>query len=281
MVYYTGMNTINTNVSSVSNRIANSGILGIITIIAIIIFFLGIGTGVLSIADSMKSSMPATKTISVTGKGERLVVPNIASLTYEVSKESDTVAKAQTYVTEKSNDILAYLKSVGIEDRDIKTVNYSIYPRYDYDNTPCYSSVCPSSGKRVFAGYTVTNSVEVKIRDIAKAGDVLSELGKRSVTNLNGLNFIVENEDAVRAEARRLAIADAKEKAQVLAKDLGVRIVRISSFSESGYGYYPPVMYSKAADAYGMGGAVAAPSPEIATGENKITTQVNITYEIR
>jgi len=89
----------------------------------------------------------------------------------------------------------------------------------------------------------------------------------------------VEDESAIQTEARDEAIADAKEKAKALAKELGVSLVRIVSFTESNGGY-PYPLYDKA---YGMGGAVAqsAPAPEISTGENKYTSNVTIVYEIR
>ena len=112
------------------------------------------------------------------------------------------------------------------------------------------------------------------------AGKILAEIGNRKVTNLSGLSFTVENEDATKALARKNAIEDAQRKAEILAKDLGVSLGKISSFSESGNGYYP-MYYSKemamSSDAGGMGGA---PAPELPAGENKTTSQVTITYEI-
>ena len=226
---------------------------------------------------------PSQNVISVSGTGDAYATPDIANISYDISQEEKTVVAAQDSVTKRSNDILAYLKSIGVADKDIKTTNYNIYPHYEYNSRPviCYSGAdCPpTTNGQVFIGYVVTNSVQVKIRKIADAGSVLAELGARKVTNLSNLNFTIENDEAIKAEARKKAIEDAKQKAEVLAKDLGVSLVRIVSFSEGGN--YPIYAKTMSADsAYGMGGGAPA-VPSVPTGENKITSSVTIVYEIR
>ncbi|MBY0294197.1 SIMPL domain-containing protein, partial [Patescibacteria group bacterium] len=119
-----------------------------------------------------------------------------------------------------------------------------------------------------------------KVRDTAKAGDLLAGVGGKGATEVSGLNFTFDNPDAVQDEARNEAIADAKEKAEVLAKQLGVSLVRVTAFNESGSGYPRPMMYS-AMDSYGKAGAVAQVAPEISVGQNQVTNDVSVTYEIR
>lgn len=222
--------------------------------------------------------------ISVTGKSEQYVTPNIAEVTFDVMEESSTVAKAQDVVNKKMADIIAYLKSENIDEKDIKTVNYSVYPRNDYVQSAkvCYADgACTYPvGKQVLVGYDVTNSVQIKIRNTENAGKILTQLGTLKATNVSGLNFVVENEDKIRDDARGEAIKDAKAKADLLAKQLGVKIVGVINFNDQVY--YP--MYEAKNQSLGMGAAIATdaavPAP-IQAGQNKITSQVTITYEIR
>ncbi len=130
-------------------------------------------------------------------------------------------------------------------------------------------------------GYEVRQSTTVKVRDTAKAGDLLAGVGDKGATELSGLNFTFDKPEATQTEARNKAIADAKAKADELAKQLGVHLVRVVSFSESGSGYPQPY-------AYGRGGATAnqamdskAVAPEISVGQNNVTDDVSITYEIK
>ncbi len=214
-------------------------------------------------------------TITVSGKGEVVVTPDIATVSFGVTAENLDVAKAQTEATTKMNGIIDLLKSKGVNEKDIKLTNYNIYPRYDYTQT---TAIYPYTGKQVLAAYVVSQTVEVKIRDISKAGEILSGVGTLKVTDVSGLNFTVDKEDAVKDEARALAITDAKDQAKILAKNLGVRLVKITAFSEGGN--YPVYAMNKSM-ALGMGGADAAIAPQVPMGENKITSNVSITYEIR
>ncbi len=225
---------------------------------------------------------PSQSQITVTGSGDAYAIPDIATVSYDVSFEAKTVSEAQENVTKRSNDILAYLKEAGIKEADIKTTNYQIYPHYEYNSRPvvCYDEAsCKQTDNRYFVGYNVTSSFQVKIRKVEDAGKILAEIGNRKVTNLSGLNFTVEDEDATKAAARKNAIEDAKRKAETLARDLGVSLGKIVSFSESG-GYYP-MYYSKGMAMDSVGGAGGAPAPELPVGQNKTTTEVTITYEIK
>ena len=224
--------------------------------------------------------------VSVNGTGEVLAVPDVASFSFSVVEEGKTVKEAQEKATKKINSILDAVRSMGVEEKDIKTTGYNSYPKYEYNYTTCSSGYCPP-GKQVLTGYEVTQSITVKVRDTEKAGDVLTKVGELGAGNISGLDFVVDDMDKVRAEAREKAIADAKQKAKVLSKTLGVRLDKIVSFYENGDGGYP-IMYREAAMdskmVLGMGGANAvAPqsSPSVPTGENKIVSNITITYEIR
>lgn len=215
-------------------------------------------------------------TIMVSGKGEVYIKPDIATISFGVTAESLDIGKAQTESATKINAIVAELKKLGIEEKDIKTTNYNMYPRYEYQKT---SVMYPyDSGKQILAGYVVTQGITVKVRDLPKAGEILASLGELGATDISGLSFTVDNDDAVKAQARAAAIADAKAKAEVMAKALGVRLVKVTAFTEDSY--YPYYGKTMALDvANGMGGAGVA--PQLPTGENLVTSNVNVTYEIR
>lgn len=213
-------------------------------------------------------------TISVSGKGEVIVKPDIATISFGVTTENLEVAKAQAESTTRMNNILSFLKVNGVDEKDIKTTNYSIYPRYDYTQNKVY----PYNGKQTLGAYVVSQNVEVKIRDIAKAGTLLAGVGEYGVTDVSGLTFGVDKIDEVSDEARDLAIKDARAEAEVLAKSLGVKLVRIVSFSENNY---PMPYYAKEMSVMSpaMGGDVGAPN--LQPGENKVISNVIVTYEIR
>jgi hypothetical protein len=233
---------------------------------------------------------PASNVISFDGKGEISATPDIATISFTLSDDEKDLKTAQDKVTTKETAVLSFLDSQKIDKKDIKTESYNSYPKYDYSNSVCpvqqYNGTsmmggslpvyCPP-GKQVLSGYTVSESISVKVRDITKAGAVVQGIGAVGVKDMNGPNFSIEKEDALKAQARKMAINDAKAKAQTLSKDLGVNLVRIVNFSENG-NY--PIMYNT----YGMAkadSAVSAPAPTLPTGENKITSNVTITYEIR
>ncbi len=223
----------------------------------------------------------AQNTISVTGDGEVFTVPDIAEITFDVTEEGKLVPDAQKKATEKMNGIIASLKKAGIAEKDIKTVGYNIYPNYEYQTKSIVcpvGSYCPQEGKQVLIGYKVSHSILLKVRKTEQAGTILSSLGTLEVTNLSGINFTIDDEDKVKNDAREKAITSAKEKADTLASQLGVKLVRIISFSEGG-NY--PIFYGKAMAISADSGMRGAPTPEIPAGENKITSSVTITYEIR
>ncbi len=212
-------------------------------------------------------------TITVSGKGEVVVKPDLATVSFSVTSESLDVSKATDQVNKKMADVVSGLKADGVDEKDIKTTDYSIYPRYNYVNNGTYTY----GGTQVLAAYVVTQSIQLKIRDLTKAGQIITDLGKLSVTNMGGLTFTVDKEDVVKVQARDLAVQDARAQAKILAKSLGVRLVKITAFSESGN--YPVYYDMMSKSSQGMG-AASAPAV-IPTGQNTITSNVSITYEIR
>jgi uncharacterized protein len=249
--------------------------------------------------------------ISIRGEGEVFAKPDIGSFSFSVMAEGKDATEAQTKSAESINAIVAFLKEAGVEEKDIKTENYYLNPKYRY--TTCVNGVeaaasaessvvkgsaasgsfmpdtavsyeygrtyCPPLANPVIDGYEISQTVLVKVRDLTKSGDLITGVGSKGATNMSNLQFTIDDESALKAEARALAIADAKTQAEKLAKDLGVEIVRMTGFYEESDGGYPMPMYE------GMGGdramSAKAVAPDVPIGENTIKSVVSISYEIK
>jgi uncharacterized protein YggE len=223
------------------------------------------------------AGIAAANTITVNGHGEAVGVPDIATFTFSVVSDKATVADAQADATTKANATTAYLTSQGISKNDIQTSNYSIQPQYSYNSPVCTNGFCPPSNQTL-TGYEVSQTTTVKIRDTSKAGTVLAGIGSTGATEVSGLTFTFDDPTSVQTDARNKAIADAKTKADALAKQLGVSLVRVTAFNENAGGSMPqPVVYNMAT----AGSAKAAVAPTISVGQNNVTDDVSITYEIR
>lgn len=247
--------------------------------IVLIILAVFLGVRVLSGLRDLRTTDPAYNSITVSGEGEAFSIPDIATFSFTVSVDAPTVIEAQGDVTKKMDAILSELSNIGIEDKDVKTTDYSVYPKYTYTQTVCtlsYPSYCPP-GNQKQDGYTANHSVMVKVRQVDDAGKALSVVGDKGATGLSGISFTLDDPDKVTTEARALAVANAREKAKVLAKELRVKLVRVVSFSDNTDG--GPMPYYQA-----MGGDSAISSvkaPTLPIGENKTKVVVSVTYEIR
>jgi uncharacterized protein YggE len=221
----------------------------------------------------------AKNTIMVSSTGEVYAKPDLALLTFSVKTEAETVAKAMSENTEDMNAVIALMKAMGVEEKDLKTTNFNIYPRYEYKKEDKEKEIWPPQpeGRRVLVGYEITQSLQVKIRNIEKIGDIIQGATGAGANQVGSLRFTIDNEDELKKQAREEAIQKAKDKAKELAGQLGVDLVRITNFSESGIA---PRLYSydyAMTEAVGLGGGE---TPQIETGENKIEVTVSVTYEI-
>lgn len=238
---------------------------------------------VLFVKELKPSKSEAMPSIAVSGSGEVFAVPDVAMITFTIKEEAKTSKEATDKMTAKETKALEFLKEKGIEEKDIKTLWLNTSPKYEYAKpmTVCTPEWCPpSTQNQQIVGYETNQTIQVKVRDTDKAGEIISGITSVGVGEVSGPEFSVDDVDALKAESRRLAIEDAKEKAEVLRKDLGVKLVRIISYSEGGD--YP--MY------YAMGGDMAvrneskadvAQAPSLSTGEQKITSNVTIVYEVK
>ena len=211
------------------------------------------------------------RTINISAEGKTVAAPDVANLSFSVVSEGKNPEQLQADNTAKINSTIEFIKSEGVEAKDIKTADYNLSPRYDYDE---------KTRRSFISGYTLTQTVFVKIRDLQKVGKIISGLPSRGINQISSLSFSIDDPDKYLNEARAEAFEKALAKAKEMAKQNHVRIKRVVTFNESGGGY-PPMPYLREA-AFGKGGDAGAPlpAPSIEPGTQEVIVQVNVTYEI-
>ena len=162
-------------------------------------------------------------TLSVDGQGTGTAAPDMATVTIGVTTQGKDAAKAQNDNAWVSNQIQAAVRGLGIAEKDIQTRNYSFYPNYSTDK----------DRRNEVTGYTVNNSVIVVVRDIKLTGKVIDAALNNGANEINSLDFSASDTKAVRKVALLNAVQDARDKADIIAKGLGKRIVGIQNVSES------------------------------------------------
>ncbi|MBI4133403.1 SIMPL domain-containing protein, partial [Candidatus Uhrbacteria bacterium] len=190
-------------------------------------------------------------TIAIEGVGKVTATPNIATATLGLQTTKADVPSAQRENTEKMNRFIDELKRLSIAAEDIQTVAYSIYPQYRYDN---------ETNRSVIDAYVVSQSVQVKIRDLTKISTVLGAAGEAGMNQVSGVSFTIDDPEVLEAEARQEALALAQVKARELARALGVRLGEVVGFTELGGlpPTFPPPYYLRAE----IGGGGEAPNIE-------------------
>lgn len=206
--------------------------------------------------------------ITIDGEGKMTAQPTLAVVNMGLYSEGATVVATQTENTRKVNAIIAAVKALGVKDADVQTSNYNLNPRYDYQNN-----------KQTLIGYSVSQTVDVKVRDLSKVGDALTAATQAGANMINGVSFTIDDPSQLKQEARAKAVADAKTKAEELAKALGVSLIRVTAFSESSDQSQPPMpMMAYRTDA--AQAPVAAPAPDIQSGSLDVTSHVSVSFEL-
>lgn len=222
----------------------------------------------LASTNKVVNTATTTNTVSFSGEGKVVAKPDIAKINLSIVTDALTSKVAQDENSKKSKALTDYLKKQNVDDKDIKTTGYNIYPQYRY---PQYG------GQPTITGYQVNQSMEVKVRDLSKVSNVLDGVVSAGANQINGLSFEIDNPEALKAEARGKAIADAKKKASELKNQVGISLGKIVNFSENTGGYPMPIYY----DTKGMGMGGGGGGPSVPTGENEITVNISITYQIK
>jgi len=265
---------INNNINSEKNmeccKTENKCVISAFIIVLIVVF---VSLAVWLNVDIKNKTEETKNTITVSDTGTIYTKPDLVITTVSVVTEDKTVAGAMMENTQKMNSIINATKALGVEEKDLKTIAFNVSPRYEWQE----ATLLYPSGVRTLVGYEITQSLQIKIRNLEKIGEIIQAATDSGANQVGDLQFTVEKEDELKVQARTEAIGKAKAKAKELAKELGIKLVRISSFSESGnIPYY--YGYSEKAVPSGLGGGDIA---QIQTGENKIEVTIYITYEIK
>lgn len=205
----------------------------------------------------------------VTGEGKVYATPNIAKISVGITQSGVLLANVQKDVNTKTQKLTAAIKNLGIEEKDIKTTSYYLYPQYDY-----------TTGSGKITGYEVSTTYQITIRNIDKINDVISTATASGANAEGGITFDLNDETKKEKlqEARVLAVSEAKDKAQGLAKAAGLTLGKIINVSE--YSPAPTRMVALPVTGGGMQDKVDT-TPSIQTGQNEIDITISLSYDVR
>lgn len=215
-------------------------------------------------AQAQNVGVPGMRQVTVVGQGEVRVTPDLATVQLGVETTAPTVQEALAQNTAQAQAIIDQIKALGVEDKDIQTSSFNIYANYANEG-------------RSIAGYTVSNIVMVTIRDMQRAGDLLDRVVQVGANRVYGISFGLSDPGAARAQARDAAMADARVRAEQYARAGSATLGSVLVITENlGSSPIVPVL----ADMRGEGAQAGAPVP-VQAGEQLVSAQVQVTYELR
>jgi uncharacterized protein len=222
-----------------------------------------------SVAAAQQSTITQTiagTRLDINATGEVTRVPDVAVISAGVVSRAVTASAALRDTASKMDRVLAALKRAGVEDRDVQTSNVSLNPEYRY----------PQNQAPQLVGYTASNNVTIRFRDIGSAGKILDALVGQGANQINGPTMTVDKPEAALDEARGKAITIGRARAELYARSMGMRVVRVVAVNESGGSYPvpPPMpMYARA--------EMAQADTKIVPGEQKLQVNLAMTFELQ
>ncbi|KKQ24512.1 MAG: hypothetical protein US40_C0003G0054 [Candidatus Roizmanbacteria bacterium GW2011_GWC2_37_13] len=205
-----------------------------------------------------------TTELAVVGEGKVEVTPDTAYVDAGITVDNrGTVKEVQDTINTINNKIINALRDMGIEKADIKTSNYSVYPNYKYENN--VNSI---------NGYNGNATVEVKVRDTQIVSQVITAVTEAGANQIQGVNFSIDKPEAYREQARDMAIKNAKDQAKKIAKNLGIKLGKVTNIVESSPDS-PPVLYDRAYAVEGIGGG----EPTVEGGTQTVSSVVTLYFE--
>lgn len=224
---------------------------------------------VIAAAPAVAQETPQTATLTAEGVGAAMGTPDTAIINIGVTSRAETPSEALEANSNDMQSVIDTIRAAGVDESDISTSGFSISPVYA--NTS--SSARPIEGgdnqQAGIVGYTVTNQVTVRIRDLDSSGGVLDQVVAAGANQINGIRFDFAEPQPMQDEAMANAIADARRKAEIMAEAAGVELIRIISVSAYGSNPQPQFDMMRAAN-----------SVPIVAGEQAITANATVTYEI-
>lgn len=242
---------------------------GVLTVfLAVLILFL-VGFAMPAVL-SWKGSFAPARTITVSAQGMATVTPDEADINFSVVTQGANPQTLSDNNNTKMGAVMQFISSQGIASSDIATTGYNLQPNYQWDK---------NTSRNYITGYTLTQTVEVKVRDLTKVASALGGLAPLGVNQIGGVNFTFQDPDKFIALARADALTKAASQANQMAAQAGTSVGEVVNINESHYFPGPQPVYAMSA---GLGGAMAAPvTPSIAPGTQDVTDTVTITYEIQ
>jgi uncharacterized protein YggE len=207
-------------------------------------------------------------TVSVSGHGEVNVPPDTASVSIGIDVIRPTLAEAQEQATTQATTLIETLKAAGIADEDIQTAYFNVNILRDYSENGDPTQI---------TGFEITNQLQLTVRDTDMLGKLLDEAVTAGANSINGVTFSVDDQTAAASEARRLAVEDARTKAEELAAAAGLTLGPVVAIAEGTVSLMPPPM------AAGAGGemAKAQTAVPVQPGSSTVAVDVTMTFELR
>lgn len=217
----------------------------------------------------LSESLTPSRTITISAEGKITVEPDIAKISFSVVSEGVNPKTLAEDNNKKMNSAVSFIKSQGVDEKDIKTVEYNLSPRYEYDEKTKKTSI---------SGYSLTQSVLVKVRELGKTAEILGGLPELGINQIGSISFDIDEPEKYLTEARDQAFNKAKTKAGEMAAKNNVRLGKVINFSDYQSG---PIPYYY--DSFGKGGQMETLSsaPSIQPGSREVTVNVSVTYEIK
>lgn len=170
---------------------------------------------------AQQSTAPVTPVIVTSGEGVVRRAPDRAFVAIAAESRAKTALEAQKLNTDAMTAVIDKIKSFGVPAEAIQTTGYTLQPDYEYQN-----------GRQTLRGYVARNQVEVRVDTLSKLGDVLANAVGTGATNVSGVRFDVKDREAAEGEALRLAVRDARRRADAAASGASVRIVQVMRIDE-------------------------------------------------
>jgi uncharacterized protein YggE len=207
--------------------------------------------------------------VNASGTGTAVGEPDVMVLTVGVSAQRESIAAAREAAAGAQTAVIEALKDNGVADDDIQTVQFSVYPQYDYTKL---------NGQGEIVGYVVSNVVSAKVRDLDKAGDAIdaATLAGGNDAVVQGVSFGIDDPTELQEKAREEAVKKARDQAEQLASNAGAKLGKLISISESSY--YP--YYDRAIPSAAGGAAFDESATPIQSGQLEISVTVNVLYAI-
>jgi uncharacterized protein YggE len=208
--------------------------------------------------------------LSIAGNAETHAVPDAALVSAGVVSEGDTAAAALKANSAALAKVVDAIRSSGIEGKDLQTSGLALQARYYRPEKPS-----PTDRPRI-VGYTAANQVALRVRDLAKLGDLLDKVTVAGANRIDGIEFIVSNQEALLDEARRKAVADAKDKADLYAQAGGFALGKVMSLAEENVPSPHPMARAVPS---GLASMASAPVP-VEAGEMTLSVRVRVVWSL-